>query len=233
MGKEKNKAKAKLKNKDKAEQKAKDKAKNKAEQKTKAKDKAKLKAKDKVKAEAKSKSDEKLKTDQDTKPKPRLTTWDAPGMKIGIVSDIHGRVPRALFDIFADFDLLLFAGDAETVRAVWDLGNIAPLVTVRGNCDYNIWRQCEMPEAINREFEGVRFYMTHRPEDIPRHLDPEVDVVIHGHTHTPRDEVINGVRYLNPGSATEPRGAHKPSCIALEVEDGKITSLEFKTFAIA
>lgn len=169
---------------------------------------------------------------KDTAAKPQLTAWGAPGMKIGIISDIHGVVPRTLFDIFADFDLVFFAGDAESVRSVWELGTIAPLVTVRGNCDRDIWRQCEMPEAINQEHEGVRFYMTHRPEDIPVRLDPEVQVVIHGHTHIPRDEVIDGVRYLNPGSATRPKGGSEPSCIVMDVEDGKITSLEFKTFKL-
>jgi predicted phosphodiesterase len=31
-------------------------------------------------------------------------------------------------------------------------------------------------------------------------------VVLHGHTHVPRDETIDGVRWLNPGSASQPRG---------------------------
>ena len=206
---------------------AKDKDKDKAKVKAKEKEKSKDKKKDKTKAKGKAKEHA-----QESASKPQLTEWVAAGMDIGIVSDVHGQVPRALYDIFADFDLLFFAGDAETVRCVWELGNIAPLVTVRGNCDYNIWRDCEMPEAINQEYEGVRFFMTHRPEDVPRNLDPEVDVVIHGHTHVPRDQEINGVRWLNPGSATRPRGGSEPSCIAMHVEDGKITNLEFKTFKI-
>lgn len=150
-------------------------------------------------------------------------------MRLGIVSDIHSKVDSVLHEIFASCDRILFAGDAESENSIAELETIAPVTTVRGNCDAAIAARCNMPDCINQKFEGVRFYMTHRPEDIPRNLDPEVQVVVHGHTHVPRDEMIDGVRYLNPGSATRALGGSERSCIVMDIEDGQITSLEFKT----
>lgn len=148
-------------------------------------------------------------------------------MKLGIVSDIHGSVADTLHTIFADCDKILFAGDAESARSIMELEAIAPVVAVQGNCDRGILFEYPLPACLNQQFDGVRFYMTHRPEDIPAQLDPEVQVVVHGHTHIPRDEMIEGVRYLNPGSATRPMGGSAASCIVLEIKDGAIERLEF------
>ena len=43
----------------------------------------------------------------------------------------------------------------------------------------------------------------------------------------PRDEVIRGVRWLNPGCITRPRGDAGRSFAWLTVQDGKLTSWEF------
>jgi len=49
--------------------------------------------------------------------------------------------------------------------------------------------------------------------------------VLHGHTHVPRDEEIKGVRWLNPGCITRPRGAGA-TFAWLTVTPGKLTSWE-------
>ena len=68
--------------------------------------------------------------------------------------------------------------------------------------------------------------MVHRPEDIGTPAD-DVKVVIHGHTHIPRNQVLDGVRYINPGSATRPRGGSKKSMARLTIECGKVSKVEF------
>lgn len=75
--------------------------------------------------------------------------------------------------------------------------------------------------------DGVRFRMVHRPEDIGTVPD-DVQVVIHGHTHVPREEYgANGVLFLNPGSPTRPRGGSRKSVARLFVDKGTLKSVEF------
>ena len=74
--------------------------------------------------------------------------------------------------------------------------------------------------------EGVRFRMVHRPQDNGE-IPDDVQVVINGHTHIPRDEVIGKVRYLNPGSASRPRGGSSKSLILMTVRDGAVRSVRF------
>jgi len=37
--------------------------------------------------------------------------------------------------------------------------------------------------------------------DIAARLDPQIDMIVSGHSHVPKIETIGGVLYLNPGSA--------------------------------
>ena len=75
--------------------------------------------------------------------------------------------------------------------------------------------------------DGARFRMVHRPEDIGTVPD-DVQVVIHGHTHVPREEYgANGVLFLNPGSPTRPRGGSRKSVARLFVDKGTVKSVEF------
>jgi len=52
-----------------------------------------------------------------------------------------------------------------------------------------------------------------------------VRLVLHGHTHVPRDETdFYGVRWLNPGCITHPRGGFPPSFAWLELKAGRVES---------
>ena len=58
--------------------------------------------------------------------------------------------------------------------------------------------------------------------DQDRALD--CDILLHAHTHVPRDETIGGVRFLNPGCVTRPNRGAPPSVAWLEINDeGKVT----------
>jgi len=49
----------------------------------------------------------------------------------------------------------------------------------------------------------------------------EVYAVVHGHTHIPGEEVVNGIRLMNPGSVGQPRdGVPKASAGVLDLESG-------------
>jgi predicted phosphodiesterase len=70
------------------------------------------------------------------------------------------------------------------------------------------------------ERDRVRFHLVHIPPSQP---PPKVDVVLHGHTHIPRDEMKEGVRFLNPGCVTRPSRGSLPSVATLEINaDGTL-----------
>jgi uncharacterized protein len=135
----------------------------------------------------------------------------------GVISDTHGvLVPDALKYLMG-VDLIIHAGDIDTPAVLNELNRIAPVVAVRGNMDKGNWAShlCET-EAI--EIGQCLLYVLH---DINRlDLDPSVagmHAVVHGHTHQPSDEQQNGVRFLNPGSATHPRRNAPPSLMMLYI----------------
>ncbi|HEX9781384.1 MAG TPA: metallophosphoesterase family protein [Opitutaceae bacterium] len=122
--------------------------------------------------------------------------------RIAVVSDTHDKLPDYVVDAVSGVDEIWHLGDV-CAPVILDpliaLGR--PLVVVQGNCDSSWdWRLTRRVEH-----SGTLFHLEHIPPTRP----PEgVHVVLHGHTHVPRDEVIRGVRYLNPGCITRPnRGA--------------------------
>ena len=147
-------------------------------------------------------------------------------MKIGVISDIHGPLSDSAKEALEGVDQILCAGDIEMPQTFWDLQSIAPVIAVAGNCDTYVRRILDLPLAASPRIGGVRFYMVHRPEDIGTPAD-DVQMVIYGHTHIPRDETLGGMRYLNPGSARLPRRGSVRSCAILEVEDGLILDAYF------
>ena len=135
----------------------------------------------------------------------------------GVISDTHGvLVPEAL-QILMGVDLIIHAGDIDTPAVLNELNRIAPVVAVLGNMDRGNWAShlCET-EAI--EIGQCLLYVLH---DVSRlDLDPSaagMHAVIHGHTHQPSDDLQNGVRFLNPGSATHPRRNAPPSLMRLYI----------------
>lgn len=145
-------------------------------------------------------------------------------MIIGIISDIHGHLSEEAYEALRGSDYILCAGDIESPLLLSELESIAPAIAVRGNCDHR-----DLGPSVNfvasPRLGGVRFKMVHRPEDI-REIPEDVQVVVHGHTHIPRNETIHGILFLNPGSPTRPRGGSRKSVMRLTILDQKIHSAE-------
>jgi hypothetical protein len=137
-------------------------------------------------------------------------------MKIAVLADTHDYLPDKLIQAFSNVDEIWHLGDV-IKPSILDLLYEAqkPLHVVRGNCD-----SCkDWPISLTLKREGVRFYLTHiPPDDAPL----QIDVVLHGHLHVPRDEMIDNVRFLNPGSVREPRGDYSKSWGLLEIRDAKV-----------
>jgi len=147
-------------------------------------------------------------------------------MLIGIISDIHRHLPEAAKQALRDCDVIINAGDTCSPAIMTELECIAPTVSVYGNCDHFYDYGPTVHDVARPSFEGVRFYVVHRPEDIPAELPKGTRIVVHGHTHVPREEEIDGVLYLNPGSVSEPRRGNEPSLMTLVVEEREVFDVQ-------
>jgi len=133
---------------------------------------------------------------------------------MGIISDTHGRLSPRIHDIFRGVDGIVHAGDIGDAAILDELGMLAPVVAVRGNMDWGDWSSRLPPVEIL--FQGrIRIGVVHDPQQWPEDLPSnECRVIICGHTHRALIAEKNGVLFVNPGSAGEPRGG-RPATVAL------------------
>ncbi len=136
-------------------------------------------------------------------------------MRIAVISDTHDRVPAHLPGLLSGADEIWHLGDVCHPFVLDEIRAIGPRVTlVRGNCDANF----EWPLVRNLEREDVRAHLVHIP---PYGMVEGADLVLHGHTHVPRDETIGATRFLNPGCISRPNRGAPPSFAWLEILPGK------------
>lgn len=136
-----------------------------------------------------------------------------------IIADTHNKLPQTILDLAATADEIWHLGDVCAERILDELRVIGPPVTVvRGNCDSNF----QWPLVVDLVRAGLRFRLQHIPPE-PRLLSAEnVDVILHGHTHVPRNERRGGILFLNPGCVTRPNQGSPASVAWLEIADGKL-----------
>ncbi|MEO6971623.1 MAG: metallophosphoesterase family protein [Chthoniobacterales bacterium] len=138
-------------------------------------------------------------------------------LRIFVLADTHDHLPENLEALADDVDEIWHLGDLCAPSLLVRLEGVGPPVTlVRGNCDTN----SEWPLIVDLERNGVRCRLVHIP---PARPPENVDVLLHGHTHVPREERQNGVLFLNPGCVTRPDKGAPPSIATLEITaDGKV-----------
>jgi uncharacterized protein len=122
-------------------------------------------------------------------------------IRIAVIADTHDRVPPGLRERLAAADEVWHLGDVCEPDVLAEFAAPGrPLHVVLGNNEWhNLW-----PLTLQLERAGHVFHLVHIP---PRHAPLGVRFVLHGHTHVPRDETdAAGVRWLNPGCITRPRG---------------------------
>ena len=166
-------------------------------------------------------------------------------MKLLIASDIHGSITYAekLIQVYEKeqpdsivlLGDILYHGPRNDLPEGYAPKEVAALfnkykddiICMKGNCDAYVDSMvldfciCEDVGVI---FDGKnRIYMSHghihNPENLPK--IPEGSVFLYGHTHIAKDEVINGIRAINPGSLSIPKGGQKNSYMIYE--DGKFS----------
>lgn len=150
-------------------------------------------------------------------------------MKFLIASDLHGSFYYAnkLIDEFKKHGAhkILLLGDVlyhgprndlprdYNPKAVFELLNqyADKIIAVKGNCDSEVDQMVLNFPILNEQCsvfaDGVTMHMTHGHKynmDNPLPAS-KGDVVLFGHIHILVDKLVDGVRYLNPGSISIPK----------------------------
>jgi hypothetical protein len=134
-------------------------------------------------------------------------------LKIGVLSDSHvndlSALPKKAVNLLKDMDLIIHAGDYTGKKLLDELHSLGKFEGVYGNMDPPEIRE-ELPEKMVLKSNGFKIAVTHPleggpPLGIKRRIKSkftQVNAIIYGHTHLPKNEVINDIRYFNPGSIT-------------------------------
>ncbi|TAG32773.1 MAG: metallophosphoesterase [Verrucomicrobia bacterium] len=138
--------------------------------------------------------------------------------RIAVFADTHDHYPPGLPARLADADELWHLGDVCEPEVLVEFEQLGcPLRVVLGNND------CEpsWPLVVRAEREGRRFHLEHIA---PRRAPPGAEFVLSGHTHVPSDVTDSaGVRWLNPGCITRPRGHGRSFAWLVIAPDGTVT----------
>jgi uncharacterized protein len=147
-----------------------------------------------------------------------LLVWAANDMKIGIISDTHGKFDVAVEGIFKGVDLVIHAGDIGKLEIIERLESIAPVLAVEGNNDsFGLY-----PVERLEYFDGRSLLIRHifgeihqlRKADLEALRRTAPDVVIFGHSHKPYKAKVRQTLLFNPGSAG-PRRFSLPRTVGL------------------
>ncbi len=153
----------------------------------------------------------------------------APELTVGVVADTHipDRVNALHPDLLdalraAGVDQILHLGDVCVNRVLDELGQVAPVSSVRGNRDWLLnprppWQRLLTLRGIPVQvahgqggfftywFDKVLYvlvgYRFERYRQVVQRSAPEAQVYLFGHTHHPENRLIDGRLFFNPGSA--------------------------------
>jgi uncharacterized protein len=140
-------------------------------------------------------------------------------IRIGLISDTHGLIREEALRALAGCTHIIHAGDIVKPEILDRLREIAPVTAVRGNNDRGAWAK-SLPEYEVVEFGSVALYVRHDRSELD--IDPFAAgfrVVVCGHSHKPAVETLDGVTYVNPGSAG-PRRFKLPIAVGELMIDG-------------
>src|SRR6266545_5185732 len=151
-------------------------------------------------------------------------------VRVGLVSDTHGRLEPRLAELFEGCDLLVHAGDIVGPAILRELARMAPLRAVRGNNDLGPAYDA-LPEMAWVELGSLTALVVHEIGARGR-LAPTLrralarrpaEIVIHGHSHRPGAALEEGLLFVNPGSAGPRRFSLPRSAGVLEADGRHVT----------
>lgn len=152
-------------------------------------------------------------------------------MKVVVLSDTHiptkaKRLPKRLVAELKNCDLIIHAGDWQTIDVYHELAIFANVQGVYGNVDKEEINVL-FPEKLVVDIHGYKIGVVHghgtRFTTERRALEAfnqdRVDCIIYGHSHIPVLKNVNGVLLFNPGSPTDKRRQQAYSYGKLTIED--------------
>jgi putative phosphoesterase len=124
-------------------------------------------------------------------------------VRVGLVSDLHGRFDPLLPKVLRGVECIVLAGDTVDETLLEPLRAIAPLHAVRGNNDHSPVLLA-LPVFLELELGGVTVLVAHDRKD--RRLPAAIarsrpNVLVVGHSHQPLLAREGGLLIVNPGSA--------------------------------
>ena len=147
--------------------------------------------------------------------------------RIVLVSDNHGdrKSLQYLGETYPEYDYFIHCGDSEMPA-----GEMDGFICVEGNNDFGYHGEIPLNQVL--AVGKHRIYICHGHMDFLSyfHYEPMVkravnmgcDIVFFGHVHTYYDEVLDGVRLLNPGSIRHNRDGSPPSYMLVHIRDDDI-----------
>ena len=140
-------------------------------------------------------------------------------IKICLAGDNHGRkgVIQKIIEENPGCDYYLHTGDSMLEKE-----DIFPFEAVKGNCDGVF----DYTDERIYELCGHRILLFHGTNqaafDFALYeyaLKRKADIVFYGHTHRFRNEIYNGIRFINPGSCYKSRNLIGPSYALVNLSD--------------
>ena len=139
-------------------------------------------------------------------------------MIIGVISDTHNnlRNVKKIIELFNEkkVELVIHTGDITQSKTLKLFAFLeCPLIGVWGNNDRNEIGLKDICSELDFSFQeppmlkkigNKNIAIFHEPDLIENFLKSQedfIDIVIHGHTHRYRNEIIDGIAYFNPGES--------------------------------
>ena len=143
-------------------------------------------------------------------------------LRVGVISDTHGLVRPEAVEALQGADVILHAGDVGGSHVLRELGEIAPVIAVKGNVDLEAWAR-GLPDRRRLELGGAAVLLLHDRAAVgPDPAAKGLRVIVFGHSHQPLAEREGGVLWFNPGAAGPTRFRLPVSLGFLEIEDGRV-----------
>lgn len=148
-------------------------------------------------------------------------------MRIGIISDTHGRFVQLAVKKMGKLDVLIHLGDhfRDIIPLTTTMG--IPIHYVRGNCDAG----GNAPLELLLNLSGRNFLITHGHKyDVKMGIkqlmlkahSSNANVVLFGHTHIPEIFDEGNILFMNPGSPSFPKTRKGPTFGIIEITDDKL-----------
>lgn len=152
-------------------------------------------------------------------------------MEIGIISDTHNQLSEKAEKLLRGVEYIFHAGDVGGYHIIEKLAAIAPVQAICGNTDlYTV--ASVLPAQLRVTLDGIKVLIKHdighlrffasRMKSVNKEEMP--DLVVFGHTHRPVYEKVYNTCFVNPGSASKPRGGFPCSLVRMKLLGGKLST---------